>query len=279
MKIFNKEQDQLVVYLQRKNIKAIIKLEDKAPKTIYKAAKQLGLTDMDETHDEEFVRIDDKKTVEFLKRMHWIPDYRELKILSDEELEQKVAERSRKLQEMQTYFSSLGPYDQRSNPGIPQEYSKINQTIKDINAYLWTRQEKYSTPIELPLMIDCMEGVLESSGNARIGLSIDGKHILVENKKGGRATAIHPFEIQMGIMAYAQELNLNQDCPGELNITIRQSTTNRFLIADYDFEIAKDYVPPVQEEQEPQQPTRITTPQKKKSLFQRVFNPNKKDEN
>ena len=278
MKIFNKEQNQLVVYLQKKNIKAIIKYEDKVPKTIYKIAKQLGLTDMDETHDEEFIRIDDKKTVEFLKRMHWIPDYRELKDLSDEELEQKVANRAAKLQEIKTYYSTLGPYDQRSNPTIPQEYAKINQTIKDINAYLWTRQGKYSTPIELPLMIDCMEGILESSGTIRIGLSIDGKHILVENKNGGRATSIHPFEVQMGIMAYAQELNLNQNCPGELNVTIKQSPTNRFLIADYIFEVDKDYVVPVQEEQE-QQPTRITNLQKKKSLFQKVFNPKKKDEN
>ena len=43
MKIFNRENDQLVVYLQRKNIKAIIKYEDKAPKTIYNTAKEMGI--------------------------------------------------------------------------------------------------------------------------------------------------------------------------------------------------------------------------------------------
>lgn len=277
MKIFNKENNQLVAYLQQKNLKAIIKYEDKAPKAIYKIAKQLGLTEMDETHDEAFVRLTDKKSIEFLKKMHWIPDYRELRDLSNEELEAKVSERSKKIKEMQGYYMSLGPYDQRSNPAIPQEYSKINQTIKDINAYLWTRQGKYSTPVELPLMIDCMEGVLESSGTIRIGLSIDKKHILVENKSGARATSVNPFEMQMGIMAYAAELNLNQNAPGELAITVRPDKDNRFLVADYNFEVAKDYVPPVQEE--PQEPTRIATPQKKKSLFQRVFSPKQKDEN
>lgn len=67
MKIFNRENDQLVVYMQRKNIKAIIKYEDKAPKIIYKTVKQLGLTDFDETHDEEVARLTDKKSIEFLK--------------------------------------------------------------------------------------------------------------------------------------------------------------------------------------------------------------------
>lgn len=277
MKIFNRENDQLVVYLQRKNIKAIIKYEDKAPKVIYKTAKQLGLSDFDETHDEEFVRLTDKKTIDFLKRMHWIPDYRELRDLSDEDLEAKTNERSAKIKEMQNYFMALGPYNQRSNPGIPQEISKINQTVKDINAYLWTRQGKYDTPIELPLMIDCMEDVLESSGTIRIGLSIDKKHILVENKSGARATSVNPFEMQMGIMAFATELNLNQNAPGELAITVRPDSNNRFLVADYNFEVAKDYVPPVQEE--PQEPTRLVTPQKKKSLFQRVFSQKQKDEN
>lgn len=83
--------------------------------------------------------------------------------------------------------------------------------------------------------------------------------------------------MKMEIMAYAAELNLNQNAPGELAITVRPNPENRFLITDYNFEIVKDYAPPIKEE--PQEPTRLETPQKKKSLFQRVFSPKQKDEN
>lgn len=279
MRIFNKENNQLVVYVQQKNIKAIIKHEDKAPKSLYKLAKSLKLSDMDETNDEEFIRITDKKTVEYMKRMHWIPDYRELRDLSDQELEQKVQERSAKIQEMSTYYLSLGPYDQRSNPQIPVEYAKINQTVKDINAYLWTRQGKYDTPITIPLMMDCMAGIMESNGTIKIGRSIDAKHILIANRNGGPCTSVNPIELQMGLMVYATEENLAPHEPGNFSIKIKRGPDNRFLVADYEFEKDPNYIAPQIEEQEPQQPHRIKPEQKKKSIFNRVFQPKKKDEN
>lgn len=276
MRIFNKEQNQIVAYIQQKNLKAIIKFEDRVPKSLLKLAKSMNLSDMDETHDEEFIRLTDKKEIKFLANMYWIPEYKDLRGLTDEQLTAKVEERAAKISEMHSLYMGMGPYEQRNNYHFPVEYSKINQTIKDINAYLWTRQGKYDTPVSIPLEIDGFNTIIESDGNLRIGLNLEGDKILVQRKDGKKfegGIGIHPFELQSGLLIFFAESGLQPKVPGEVNLSIRPEPSHRFLIADYEFEPAKDYVPPVEE----QAPTRLRAPEKKKSLFQRVFK--QKDEN
>lgn len=282
MKIFNVENNQLVAYIQQKNLKAIVKHEDGVPKSVYKLAKSLKLSDLDETHDEEFVRIQDKKIVEFIKKMYWIPDYRELRDLSDEELSAKVNEHVQKLRDMHALYMSMSREQQMANYTFPMEYAKKNQTIKDINAYLWTRQGTYSTPITIPLALDGMAPTVMSDGTLRFGASLDGKQILIEKQNGGifaDGQGANPFEIQSGIMILIMESGMIPTESGEVQVNIKRDPSKKYLIASHSFEKNKNYVPPVKEEQVHQEPTRIEPKQMKKSFFQRVFQPKQKDEN
>ena len=280
MKILNKENNQVVMYVQQKNIKAIIKYEHHPQKSLLRLAKALNLSDMDETHDEDFVRLTDKKAIEYVSSLHWIPEYKELRDLSDEELAAKAEERAAKLREIQTFYATLDPYEQRTNYQTTLEYSKINQTLKDINAYLWTRQGKYSTPVEIPLVIDGTEGIVTSNGDLMFGQNLEHNKLLIGRKDGQtfpEGYHLDPIEVQMGLMLIMTESNLTPNAPGEVKLNISNEPTRKYLVADYSFAIDKDYVQPVVEE--PQQPTRIKPEQKKKSLFQRVFKPKQKDEN
>ena len=275
MKILNVEDKKPIVYVQRKNLKALIRLEDHLPRRLYKLAKELELSDMDETKDEEFVSITDKKLIKLIMSTDWIIDYRDIRDLSDEDIKSKITELTIKVQDMGTYYNSLSYQEQRQNSFLPEQYAKLNQKLKDLNAYIWTRQGTYATPIEIPLAIDSQAGIVSSNGELKFGRSLDHQKILIAKKDGSKFLGghnINPMEINMGLMVFMAEENLTPNTPGQMDINIKAEPTNRFLVVDYTFQIDKDYVSPAKEE--PKTPTRIKQSQKVKAIF-----PNKKDEN
>lgn len=258
MKILNVEDKKLVAYIQRKDLKSLIRFVDYLPRKFYKFAKELGLSDLDETKDEEFVRTTDKKFIKIILAADWIQDYRELRDLSIEELQQASEELAMKIQDMGTYFNSLSYQEQRQNPFLPEQYAKANHKLKDLNAYLWTRQGTYSTPIEIPLALDSKAGIVSSNGDLRFGKSLDNEKILIGKKNGSKFLGgyhINPIEINMGLMVFMAEENLTPSEPGQMDIRIKAEPTNQFLVVDYSFERDPNYIPPVTEDRK--EPTRL----------------------
>lgn len=278
MKILNVENNKLVAYVQRKNLKTLIKYEARLPRKFYKFAKDIGLSDMDETHDEEFIKTSDKKFIKILIQTDWIPDFRDLRDLSDQELQNAVDELAMKIQDLGAYYNSMSYQEQRLNTYAPEQYAKANDKLKDINAYLWTRQGIYDTPVEIPLAMDSRASIISSNGDLTFGRSLDHKKILIARKDGNNFQEgyhINPIEANMGLMVFMSEENLTPNEPGQMDLTVRPEPTHRFLIVDYKFQVDKDYVPPVVEEKHT--PTRLK--QHKKTLFNRPVQQTKKDEN
>lgn len=276
MKILNVEEKKLVAYIQRKDLKSLIRFGNHLPRKFYKFAKELGLSDLDETKDEEFVRTTDKKFIKIILAADWIQDYRELRDLSDEELQQASEELAMKIQDMGAYYNSLSYQEQRQNSFLPEQYAKANHKLKDLNAYLWTRQGKYPTPIEIPLAIDSKAGIVSSNGSLRFGRSLDHKKILIGKKDESKFLGgyhINPIEINMGLMVFMAEENIAPSEPGQMDIKIKAEPTNKFLVVDYSFQVDKDYVPPVVQERK--EPTRLRPQQKVKTMEEQT----KKDEN
>lgn len=275
MQILNVEKGKLTAYVQRKNLKSLIKYYDHLPRKFYKFAKELGLSDSDETHDEEFIRTTDKKFIKILLNADWIPDFRGLRDLSDEELQNAIDELTMKIQDLNSYYSSLSYQEQRVNSYMPVQHAKAVEKVNDINAYLQNRQGTYQAPFEIPLAIDSKAGIVSSNGSLRIGKSLDNKKILIGRKDEEPfedGYHINPMEINMGLMVFMAEENLTPTEPGQVDMNITSEPTHRFLIAEYSFTRDPNYIPPVQENKTP---TRLTQPQKRKT----IFNPTKKDEN
>ncbi|MBQ3511488.1 MAG: hypothetical protein IJA30_04250 [Bacilli bacterium] len=277
MKILNVENNKLYAYVQRKNLKSLIRFNNRLPKKFYKFAKEIGLNDSDETHDEEFIRTSDKKFIKLVMQADWIPDYRDLRDLSDEELQSAVDELTMKIQDLGSLYNTM-PYQEQRISYIPEQYAKANQKLKDINAYLWTRQGKYDTPVEIPFAIDSRSTIISSNGILQFGRSLDHKKILVTKKDGttfNEGYQINPIEINMGLMVFMSEENLTPNEPGQMDLTVRPEATHKFLVVDYNFQVDKDYVPPVKEEKET--PTRLK--QYKKTFINKPVQQIKKDEN
>lgn len=275
MKILNVENNKLVAYVQIKNLKSLVKHGEHLPRRFYKFAKELGLSENDDTKDEEFISTTDKKIIKTLIQADWIIDFRELRDLSDEELQSACDELTVKIQDLASYYNSLPYTEQRVNSYMPVQYAKAVHKLNDINAYLKNRQGTYPSPFEIPLAMDSKAGIVSSNGNLRFGQSLDHKKILIGRKDEQpfqHGFHINPIEVNMGLMVFMAEENLTPTEPGQMDLTIRPDGSHKFLIAEYSFQRDPNYIPPVVEETHP---TRLKPNQKKKT----IFNPNKKDEN
>lgn len=275
MKILNVEKGKLVAYVQRKSLKSLVRHGEHLPRKFYKFVKELGLSDKDEEHDEDFIKTTDKKIIKTLISADWIVDFREIRDMSDEELQSAIEELTMKIDDLNTYYSSLSYQEQRINNYIPVQHAKAIDKVNDINAYFQNRQGTYHTPFEIPLAIDSKEAVVSSNGSLRIGKSLDNKKILIGRKDEEpfqNGYHINPIEVNMGLMVFMAEENLTPNEPGQVDLKIKPEPTHRFLIAEYTFQRDPNYIPPVVEDKTP---TRLTQPQKRKT----IFTPTKKDEN
>lgn len=282
MKIINKENGTPVAYVQKKNLKAILKYDRDLPRGIVKVIKALGYYEYDE-HDEEFVRIEGKKEVKYIATRDWIPDYKQLRDLSDEELQTLVDEETLKLNDIHILYSTMSREDQLVNYHLPAEYAKKNQTIKDINAYLWTRQGKYDLPIEIPLAIDSDEVNIEIDKiGCKIGPSLDKNKIIftkTNNQPFNEYDAIPMPVVHTAIMVVATETGMITSRKGECCIKSYTDPTGMYFVHEFESIIEKSDEK-IQQPEEPvkhQEPTRVEQKAKKKTLFSKIFKSNKKD--
>ena len=83
MKIFNRENESPVMYIQIKNLKAILSAEDRIPRQLIKKIQKLNIDNYSENQDEEFIRLEGRKIVTYLDELTWIPNYKNLRDLTD----------------------------------------------------------------------------------------------------------------------------------------------------------------------------------------------------
>lgn len=252
------------------------------PRGVIKAIKALGYYEYDE-HDEEFVRIEGKKEVQYIATRQWIPDYKRLRDLSDEELQTLADEETKQLQAIHTRYDSMTYEEQLANFHLPVEYAQKNQTIKDINAYLWSRQGKYDLPLEIPLAIDSDEVHIEIDKiRCIVGPSLD-KNKIIFTKTNGQPFNKHdaiPMPVaHTAIMLVASEAGIITSRKGECSISSYTNPTGMYFVHEFQ-SITEKSDEPIKRPDEPaehQAPIRVEQKAKRKSIFNKIFKPNKKD--
>lgn len=263
MKIFNRENKKPVMYIQVKNLKAILNAENKIPKQLIKKIAHLNLLEGDQTHDEEFIRFEEKKIVTYLQNLFWIPNYKILRDLSEEEITEQIKILEQKVIDLSYTFNNMSSNMQRKCFYLVNERYKVNQKQKDIQAYLWTIQGKYDHPISIPLAVDIEQihmRVLELGYIA--GISLDKKKILFTKENGEEFTetdGLPPKLIGDTIIALAIESGIISESKEKIEVNGKTEPTNRFFVAEC--QVIKD---PTKKESDYPSLTRID--QKKKVL-------------
>ena len=272
MKIINVENKKPVVYVQQKNLKGIINSEEgyKIPKSLIKIMSKLNLSNLDETHDEEFVRIEGKETAAYIASLPWIPDYRELRDLSEEEISALIATEKTSLEALTQHYNSLSHDEKMQNWAMLYERKRINQKIKDLNAFLWTRQGKYDQPIVLPIAIDSEALQLDANDiGCSVGLSFDKKHYVFAKNNGKPFTKYDNISLPRMYMALTTlgiQSGLIEDTESEDDVTWYTEAAGKYIVA-------KCKSTPLRKETLPEehQPVRVKDGrQKRKTLFEHL---------
>ncbi len=280
MKILNKEQNKLVLYIQEKDLKAIASLEEKTPWYLNGLLSQFGDYHNYGPSDNNWHRITGPKKIKFLDSLDWINDYRELRELSPEELKTRITEISSQIEgETHTYMHSLNP-KQKNESGLRRK--KLNQQVKDLHDFLAAKTGK----IEPPTLPDTMDYfaptfILPFESGYAIGVHINGEEFVMEkiNFQPFTATDSIPLPLLFPvIMHLAVETNMfPPQQSGSLEVKARKEKTGRYIIMGYKQheldkeaeEIMSKMIEELTEAEKPAEPAPHI--QKRKTIFEKNF--------
>ncbi len=274
MKITNYENGEHIVYIQQKNIKAILKYEANIPNYFLKAIKADTMTtDYDQT-DEEFIRLEGEKLTNYISSLTWIPDYHTIRDLSDEELSLLIEETKRQLDDVtHEYLTISKNKTQKTQHGLLTTRSKLNEQIKDLKAFSWLRKDEYDERIIIPTVIDAHELRLGIQGDKyTLGRSLDGKKLLLGKTDGTEYQAndsINMFDFEAALSMYILQTNIISNCEGNGVISQYADPSHKYLVTEVAF------TPTSVKKEEPSRQNN-TPLQKFKSIFTAKFN-SKKD--
>lgn len=278
MQITNIENGQKVVYVQQKNIKSILKYESKIPVALFEVIEPHKLSTDYGENDEEFIRLEGTKLAHYISSLSWIPDYRKIKGLTNQEIRLLIDDAREKLDILTKEYTSLPDSKKAKNQKLLTERSRLNEQIKDLSAVVWTRTGEYDEEITIPLIMDGenLQFNLEN-GKYTLGSSLDGSKILLGKTDGSKYTdedAVDMQDLHAIITLYSMETGIITHQEG--NGTMYQYTepTLKYFVTECTFvptsskKIEESYLPSPKQKQTPMQ--------KLKSLFNRI-NPTKKD--
>lgn len=284
MKISNYENGQHVIYVQQKNIKAILKYEDKIPTEFLKATNADTITTDYGQGDEEFIRLEGEKLTNYISSLTWIPDYHTLRDLSDENLALLIEEAEKQLDTTTNEYLALPETaSERVHHDLLTTRSKLNEQIKDLKAFSWSRKGEYDEEITIPTVINAHELSFGIQGDKyTLGRSLDGKKLLLGKTDGTEYQpddSINMIDFQAALSMYMLETNIISHCEGNGTIAQYTDPSHKYFVTEYSFTPTSTK----ELEEDPlyifHTPERKQTPlQKLKSIFTNL-KPTKRDTN
>lgn len=276
MKIINNENNILCVYIQKKNLKDILKYEKDIPNNLLKLIKDLELKEDDNSHDEEFIRMEGEEFTNYINSLQWIPDYKKLRDLPDQDIEILINEETKNIAILYSNYISMSKSKQDQNKSIQLEWQKKESTIKDLYALLWTRQNVSKTPIEIPLAIDTDMVHIETGRIGYLaGLSFDKKKILftkTNNEPFNDDDRLSPLVMNNIIMVIGIEENLTDMEEGVCQLTSYLDPTGMYFVNEFKFVDTKtNNTQTTEQESKPKNKSRL------RQAFNKIRKPSNKD--
>lgn len=262
MRIKNKENNKNTIYIQEKDLDQILKTETDIPTPLLNALKRFSEQTSPET-SENFVQIKNEEVINYLESKSYILDYREIKYLTEEEIESRIAS----LKEQKTTLEELS---QLSHPKLAQ----TNYEIDELTSYL--NKRKNASIIDLPLTIDSEElHISVKEANCIIGLSLNKTKILfkrLDNKPFSEKDNLPVSLVQAAIIEFGPALAIPIQQTGMLEVNAKFTENGEFFVAEY------EYTPLTQNQISDRfpmlsQPTRIKRKenQKRKTLLEKYL--------
>ena len=135
MKIFHKENNRTVVYVQMQDLMFIVHdLDDIAiPASIHIKICPKGVTMVDDSNRFDFVKFDKEPEVAFFKTLNFIIDYNDYKDLTDEQFQERFKSVVGEYNSLAKKWNKMPETEREKNINLLVSIQKLEHTIKFIH--------------------------------------------------------------------------------------------------------------------------------------------------
>lgn len=212
MKISNNEHNKKIIYVQLKDLYAIIEYENNIPIEVKSEIENKIISDLQE---DSFIKIEHLKTIEFLEELDWILDYKEFVKKQSPEIEFLY---KRTQEKILTY--KIASTDMPDDQDIKKTYQTLNHKMNDLKQAI--KSIVYDT-IDIPLIEDCDTPVfyIEEYSNYKIQRSLNPKIFLIKKTNESQACLT---DIDSYVIKELIKFITKQDC--EIDLKLSQSDSS-----------------------------------------------------
>lgn len=139
MKIVNIEDGKKKVYVQLNDVMMLMQFGSPIPAEVMEKHFMNMFIVTDENRF-EFSEFTDPHTVEFFEQCEWIPDFREFKDLSEEEIIAKGQEIGQLMNEVAMQWNSMTPEEREENEDVYNRHESLEFKMHSTAEILWTKQ-------------------------------------------------------------------------------------------------------------------------------------------
>ncbi len=152
MKIFNRENDKEVVYVQMNDLAYLMHSDEAVPAVIVNEVFGKGVVIIDDRNRNDFVRFDNPTAVSYFKEADWIPDFKFYYKLSEQELmdhAQGIVDEMNKIAEE---FNAIPDNERKSHMDLRNRHELLDYKYSTLPRILWYKKGLEEIP--LPEVID-----------------------------------------------------------------------------------------------------------------------------
>ncbi len=228
MKIFNVENGVKKVYVQISDITMLNQTN------ISKVCTNVNIAD--NSNGMDFVEFTQPKEIKFFESLDWIIDYKQVRNLSEEEIETKRQEITTEMSNITHKFNSMPEEEKRNNQLLLQRHRLLNYKMNCLAKILSIKQGHKEIPFPIVPDSDGYSFVGDDNCQYEIRASLDPNKILLFRKDGKKLSydeVIPQGFLQSGMSIAIMERNENDDFWGKYEISNNLTEDNQYLVIEF----------------------------------------------
>ncbi len=233
MKIFNRENDEDKVYVQKEDLAMLSSVDKTMPKSI---KEYINKEPINEYNGKEFVEFTDPNELRFFASKAWIIDYDKYIGAGDYYLEKVREEFIAKKDTLLEKYNSLTDKDEKQKKDVSIEHNLMTYKIRGLDEILKMREG--NSEVKVPLVPNGYKSAFAGNDSIPYEMrqAIDPNLILLYRKDGKPLSMNEQIPLnflQMGMSIAMLDRESNGFVAGDYEVTRRMSPDNKYFITEY----------------------------------------------
>ena len=241
MKIFNKEKDIDVVYVQREDLVYVLHYSLNVPDDLVNQFF-LETQGMNKDNKAEFVCFSSEAVIDFFRKQDWVIDYKEYRKLSMEDIMFKDTELVNDINRLREALGNADSVDKKRR--ILSRLALVSYKARDIKRYYDYKDNLID--FDIPLAIDS-DGFSSKVDRYQINASLEPGKVLIhrdDDKPLEEDEEVPPNTLQIAMTMALMEHNPDDNIFNEYGKIKYRTKDNMYLVVGYDYRkpLPKNYL-------------------------------------